>query len=55
MKVNELWDLDELPVGVKHVGCKWVYNTKIDYKGNIERLRVYILIIHFLLSQRKFN
>jgi hypothetical protein len=30
MKINEVWDLVELPVGVKIVGYKWVYKTKIN-------------------------
>jgi Reverse transcriptase (RNA-dependent DNA polymerase) len=39
MEINEVWDLVELPVGVKPVGCKWVYKTKIDSQGNVERYK----------------
>jgi hypothetical protein len=34
---NQVWDLVELPKGVKPVGCKWVFKTKKESKGNIER------------------
>lgn len=37
MKQNEVWDLVELPEGCKQVGCKWVFKTKCDSNGNIER------------------
>jgi hypothetical protein len=39
MDQNEVWDLVELPEGYKKVGCKWVYKTKHDFKGNIERFK----------------
>ncbi len=34
---NGVWELLELPTGCKPIGCKWVYKTKRDFKGNIER------------------
>ena len=34
---NRVWDLIELPNGVKAVRCKWVFKTKNDLLGNIER------------------
>ena len=37
MEQNEVWDLVELPEGYKKVGCKWVFKTKRDSNGNIER------------------
>ena len=39
MKDNEVWDLVELPEGVKPIGCKWIFKTKKDSKGNIERYK----------------
>ena len=37
MKSNKVWNLIELPKGVKPIGCKWVFKTKRDSSGNIER------------------
>ena len=36
---NDVWDLEEIPNGAKIVGCKRVYNTKRDSKGNIKRYK----------------
>ncbi|KAA0035715.1 Retrovirus-related Pol polyprotein from transposon TNT 1-94 [Cucumis melo var. makuwa] len=36
---NEVWDLVELPKESKRVGCKWVFKTKRDSNGNIERYK----------------
>ena len=37
MAFNRVWDLLELPYCVKAIGCKWVFKTKKDSQGNIER------------------
>ena len=37
MNSNEVWDLVELPNGARAIGCKWVFKTKKDSFGNIER------------------
>ncbi|KAL6311270.1 hypothetical protein AAG906_016241 [Vitis piasezkii] len=39
MKDNGVWDLVELPKGVKPIGCKWIFKTKRDSKGNIVRYK----------------
>ncbi|KAL0553746.1 hypothetical protein IC582_007650 [Cucumis melo] len=39
MNDNEVWDLVELPKECKRVGCKWVFKTKRDSNGNIERYK----------------
>ncbi|KAL1200754.1 Retrovirus-related Pol polyprotein from transposon TNT 1-94 [Cardamine amara subsp. amara] len=39
MGVNKVWDLVELPDGFRSVGCKWIFKTKRDSKGNIERYK----------------
>jgi hypothetical protein len=36
---NDVWDLEEIPKGSKTVGCKWVYKTKYDSNGNIEKYK----------------
>jgi hypothetical protein len=39
MAQNKVWELVELPDGYKPIGCKWVYKTKTDSSGNIERYK----------------
>ena len=36
---NGVWELVELPIGCKPIGCKWVYKTKKDSQGRIERFK----------------
>jgi len=36
MASNGVWDLIELPNGLKSISCKWVYKTNKDLLGNIE-------------------
>jgi hypothetical protein len=43
MSVNKVWDLQEIPKGVKTVGCKWVYKTKCDSNRNIERFKTRLM------------
>ena len=39
LNTNGVWDLETIPKGAKTVGYKWVYKTKHDSKGNIERFK----------------
>ena len=34
MNDNEVWDLVKFPKGIKTIGCKWIFKTKYDSKGN---------------------
>lgn len=43
MDDNNVWELTELPKGLKQVGCKWVFKTKRDSKGNIERYKAILV------------
>ena len=36
---NKVWELVKLPKGRKAIGCKWIFKTKIDGDGNIERYK----------------
>ena len=33
MASNKVWDLVELPYGVKAIGCKWVFKNKKTHKA----------------------
>ena len=39
MANNQVWDLVESLEGFRAVGCKWVYKTKTNASGNIERYK----------------
>jgi hypothetical protein len=39
MNTNKVWDLEEISKGAKIMGCKWVYKTKYESKGNVERFK----------------
>ena len=39
MKDNGVWDLVELLESIKPIGCKWIFKTKRDSKGNIARCK----------------
>ena len=47
MSSNDIWDLVDIPDGVKPVGCKWVYKTKRDSKGNVERFKAKLVAKDF--------
>jgi len=39
MRDNDIWDLLELPEGVKSIGYKWIFKTKGDFVGNTKRYK----------------
>ena len=39
MSSNNVWDLEEIPKAAKTVGCNWVYKTKYDSNGNVEKYK----------------
>jgi len=47
MRDNDVWDLVELPEGVKPIGYKWIFKTKRDFMGNIERYKARLVATGF--------
>ncbi|KAG8496840.1 hypothetical protein CXB51_008132 [Gossypium anomalum] len=39
MQDNKVWELVLLPEGAKPIGCKWIFKTKRDANGNVERYK----------------
>ncbi|XP_017872871.1 PREDICTED: uncharacterized mitochondrial protein AtMg00820-like [Drosophila arizonae] len=39
LKNIETWSLVDLPAGEKAIGCKWVFTTKRDEYGNVQRFK----------------
>lgn len=51
MSQNDVWDLVELPQGYKPIRCRWVFKTKCDYEGQVERFKARLVAKGF--SQRE--
>ena len=47
MTFNGVWNLVELLDNAKAIGCKWVFKTKKDSLGNIERYKAKLVIKGF--------
>ena len=52
MKDNGVLDLVELPEGVKPIGCKWIFKSKRDSKGNIVRYKAHLVTKGFTKKKR---
>ena len=35
MYENQVWNLVDLPKGIKPIECKWVFKKKTDMEGNV--------------------
>lgn len=36
---NETWELTSLPTGAKRIGVKWVFKTKLNEKGEVDKFK----------------
>jgi hypothetical protein len=39
IKENKTWELTTLPEGVKKIRVKWVYKTKLNEKGEVDKFK----------------
>ena len=51
LKKHNTWELVELPKGKNLVGCKWVYKTKRDANGEIDRFKARLVAQGFSQEQ----
>ena len=40
---NDICDLVQLPEGLKPIGCKWIFKTKRNSKGNTKRYNTHLV------------
>ena len=43
MQDNKVWELVLLLEGAKSIGYKWIFKTKQDANGNVERYKAYLV------------
>ena len=36
---NNTWELTTLPVGAKTIGVKWIFKTKLNENGDVEKYK----------------
>lgn len=44
---NETWELTDLPKNAKKIGVKWVFKTKINEKGEVEKHKARLVVKGF--------
>ena len=52
MEDNGVWDLIELPIRSKPIGCKWIFKTKRDSNGNVERYKAHLVAKGFTKKKK---
>ncbi|GAA0157927.1 hypothetical protein LIER_15082 [Lithospermum erythrorhizon] len=44
IKRNDTWELTSLPKGNKATGVKWVYKTKTNQDGKVEKYKAWLVV-----------
>ena len=40
---NETWELTDLPKGMKKIGVKWVFKTKLNKNGEVNKCKAWLV------------
>ena len=51
MSQNKVWSVIKLPNGYRPIGCKWVFKTKCDAKGQVERYKTRLVAKGYSLRE----
>ncbi|KAL0434397.1 UNVERIFIED_CONTAM: hypothetical protein Slati_2774000 [Sesamum latifolium] len=54
MKDNDIRELVQLLEGAKPIGCKWIFKTKKDSEGNVDRYKAHLVAIHNRKALKRF-
>jgi hypothetical protein len=49
---NNTWELTTLPEGVKAIGVKWVYKTKYNENGEVDKHKAILVTNRYIYSQK---
>jgi hypothetical protein len=44
IEANNTWELTDLPKGAKAIGVKWVYKTKYNEMGKIDKFKARLVV-----------
>lgn len=44
IKKNQTWELTDLPMGHKAIGVKWVYKTKLNKEGKVDKYKARLIV-----------
>jgi Reverse transcriptase (RNA-dependent DNA polymerase) len=48
---NKIWNNIILSEGVKHIGYKWIFKTKMDLEDNVKRYKVRLVAKRFIQKE----
>lgn len=48
---NDTWELTELPAGSKKIGVKWIYRTKLNELGQVDKYKARLVVNDYSQKQ----
>ena len=44
ININGTWELTDLPIGAKKIGVKWIFKTKINERGEVDKCKARLVV-----------